>query len=74
HHQWRPDQLSWEADALSPETRAALEAKGHVLSPIDSVGQVQAVRFEWSPGAMWLEAAAEPRGGGGTPGVARPLP
>ncbi|MEM8994453.1 MAG: gamma-glutamyltransferase [Acidobacteriota bacterium] len=74
HHQWRPDQISYESDALAPETRAALEAKGHVLMPLDSVGQVQAVRFEWSPGAMWLEAAAEPRGGGGTPGVARRLP
>ncbi|MEM1180860.1 MAG: gamma-glutamyltransferase [Acidobacteriota bacterium] len=74
HHQWRPDQLSYEADALAPETRKVLKGFGHVLSPIDSVGQVQAVRFEWSPGAMWLEGAAEPRGGGGTAGVARPLP
>ncbi len=29
HHQWRPDRVVFEAEALSPETRAALERKGH---------------------------------------------
>lgn len=75
HHQWRPDVLRYEADALSPETRAALQAMGHALEPIESVGQVQAVRFEWSRAeGRWLEAAAEPRGGGGAAGVVKPLP
>ncbi len=29
HHQWLPDRLSIEADGVSPETLAALEAMGH---------------------------------------------
>ncbi len=33
HHQWLPDKISYEtfADQITPETVAALEAKGHVL-------------------------------------------
>ena len=29
HHQWLPDELFAEEDALSPETRAELERRGH---------------------------------------------
>ncbi|MEM6796993.1 MAG: gamma-glutamyltransferase, partial [Acidobacteriota bacterium] len=75
HHQWRPDVLYHEADALAPETRGALEARGHRLEIKPSVAQVQAVRWLRSGGeAARVEAAAEPRGGGGTAGVVDPLP
>ena len=74
HHQWRPDTLFFEEDALSPESRAALKAKGHLLELIESVAQVQAVRWVMEEGRAWVEAGADPRGGGGAPGVVEPLP
>ena len=74
HHQWRPDALFHEEDALSPETQAVLKARGHALRHIESVAQVQAVRWLWVDGKAWVEAGADPRGGAGTPGVVDPLP
>lgn len=74
HHQWKPDALYFEADALAPETRRALEAKGHELKSIRSVAQVQAVRWLLEGDQAWVEAGADPRGGAGTPGVVNPLP
>ena len=70
HHQWMPDSIFAEPDALSPETRAALEARGHELAEVASLAQVHAVR--WAAGGE-VEAAVDPRGGGGTAGVVRPV-
>lgn len=61
HHQWLPDQLRWEPDALSPETRSALAAKGHDLKEIDSVARIHAVARR--PDGL-LEAADDPRESG----------
>ena len=61
HHQWLPDLLRFEADALAPETRAALEARGHRLEEIATVARLQAVR-RLADGSF--EAAADPRGSG----------
>lgn len=74
HHQWLPDALHYEADALSPETRSALESRGHELKEVKSLAQVQAVRWFSENGRTWVEAGAEPRGGGGWGGVVEPLP
>jgi len=71
HHQWLPDALRYEADALSPETRAALAERGHVLQEIESVATVHAVRHR-ADGTC--EAAADPRGGSGVGAVGKPLP
>ncbi len=71
HHQWLPDRIDHEPDALSPETRAALSAMGHKLNERKSLAQVQAVR--WRSGGL-VEAGADPRGGGGSAGVVDPLP
>ncbi|MCP3957551.1 MAG: gamma-glutamyltransferase [bacterium] len=70
HHQWLPDKLFAEPDALSPETRAEVEARGHAVEMAASYAQVHAVRWKSSGEA---EAAADPRGGGGAAGVVRPL-
>ena len=71
HHQWLPDQIEIEGDALSPETRRALEALGHAVNERDYVAQVHAVR--WLAGGK-VEAAADPRRVPGGAGVLEPLP
>ncbi|HEX4954340.1 MAG TPA: gamma-glutamyltransferase [Thermoanaerobaculia bacterium] len=61
HHQWLPDQLEAELDALSPETRAELERRGHRLVSATSTARVHALARR--PDGT-LEAAVEPRGTG----------
>ncbi len=61
HHQWRPDRIDAERDALSPETLEALRGRGHTVLLVPSLGEVNAVRVL---GGGWVEAAADPRGGG----------
>jgi gamma-glutamyltranspeptidase/glutathione hydrolase len=43
HAQWLPDTLYYEPDALSADTRAVLEAKGHHLEVMDYWNQVAAI-------------------------------
>ncbi len=33
HHQWMPDQISWEPFGISQDTRAAMEQMGHKFAP-----------------------------------------
>jgi gamma-glutamyltranspeptidase/glutathione hydrolase len=61
HHQWLPDRLEAEPDALSPETRAELERRGHEVYVSDVTAKVHAVRLR-ADGRM--EAASDPRGTG----------
>jgi gamma-glutamyltranspeptidase/glutathione hydrolase len=61
HHQWLPDRLDAEPDALSPETRAELERRGHEVYVTDATAKIHAVRLR-ADGRM--EAAADPRGTG----------
>ena len=61
HHQWLPDELRWEPDALSPETRAALEERGHTLEEVDSVARLHAAARR--PDGT-VEAAHDPRDSG----------
>ncbi len=58
HHQWLPDQLEAEEDALSPETRAELERRGHRVVTSATVSKIQAVR-RLAGGRC--EAASDPR-------------
>jgi gamma-glutamyltranspeptidase/glutathione hydrolase len=58
HHQWLPDQIEAEEDALSPEARAALERRGHRVVTSATVSKVQAVR-RLADGRF--EAASDPR-------------
>ncbi|MEO6594305.1 MAG: gamma-glutamyltransferase, partial [Planctomycetota bacterium] len=44
HHQWLPDEITWEAQALSPDVRGALAAKGHAFAAKPrGIGQVFAI-------------------------------
>jgi gamma-glutamyltranspeptidase/glutathione hydrolase len=70
HHQWMPDRIVAEADALSPETEAELERRGHRITSRTQLGEVHAVRRVENGAA---EAAADPRGPGAA-GVVIPAP
>jgi gamma-glutamyltranspeptidase/glutathione hydrolase len=70
HHQWRPDRLEAEEGALSPETLAVLETRGHLVVTRGTVGLVQAVQRR---AAGEFRAAADPRGPGAA-GVVTPAP
>lgn len=63
HHQWKPEHISWERLAISPDTRRILEGMGHAFSqrPISGVARVQAIEVR-SDGTR--VAAADPRSGG----------
>ncbi len=71
HHQWMPDRILAEPDALAPETVAALEARGHRIdSKPTGEGKVHAAR-RLADGRF--EAAGDPRGPADG-GVVEPLP
>ena len=69
HHQWLPDLLRAESDALSPETVEALEQRGHEIEIWTKDAKVNAVRV-LADGTF--EAAADPRGPGSA-GVVDPI-
>jgi gamma-glutamyltranspeptidase/glutathione hydrolase len=61
HHQWLPDHLEAEPDALAPETRGVLETYGHTLQISARTAKVVAV---WRGEEGELAAATDPRGTG----------
>ena len=61
HHQWRPDAIRAEDDALTPEIRQELNRRGHEIKDCGAVGLVQIVR-RTADGEC--QAAADPRGPG----------
>jgi gamma-glutamyltranspeptidase / glutathione hydrolase len=50
HHQWLPDRLNLEADAITPEVQAELEAFGHVIRMQGRQGAVHAIAIDPSTG------------------------
>jgi gamma-glutamyltranspeptidase/glutathione hydrolase len=44
HHQWTPDALSFESDSLDADVKQALTSLGHKLTPIETIGDVQAAQ------------------------------
>jgi len=63
HHQFSPDVLQFETDALSPEERKELEARGHTLREgTRKWGNMQVVTWDYRSGKV--EAASDPRGAG----------
>jgi gamma-glutamyltranspeptidase / glutathione hydrolase len=63
HHQFSPDVLQFESDALTPDDRKALEARGHTLREgTRRWGNMQVVVWDFKTGKV--EAASDPRGAG----------
>ena len=65
HHQWQPDRLFTER-GISPDTIAALRARGHTVEPNTfGVGRVEAIHVEISPdGKRWIAGGSDGRGDG----------
>jgi gamma-glutamyltranspeptidase/glutathione hydrolase len=59
HHQWKPDQISFEEDCFTPAVQAALERKGHTLMPREAIGRVEAIMR--LPNGQW-QGVADGRG------------
>jgi gamma-glutamyltranspeptidase/glutathione hydrolase len=63
HHQFSPDVLQFETDALSIDDRKALEARGHTLREgTRKWGNMQVVTWDYKTNKV--EAASDPRGAG----------
>lgn len=61
HHQYLPDKIQFEPDALSVETQKKLTEKGHLLQPLKrDFGNMQAIYWERKIGRV--TAASDPRG------------
>ncbi len=60
HHQFLPDQIQFEPDALTQEEQETLKSMGHELKPLErGYGNMQAVF--WHRGNGELSAASDPR-------------
>jgi gamma-glutamyltranspeptidase/glutathione hydrolase len=59
HHQWLPDQISYEREAFDSTTVQKLESMGHQLKQRAAIGRVNAILINKSGMA---EAGADPRG------------
>ncbi|MDI1324015.1 MAG: gamma-glutamyltransferase [Algoriphagus sp.] len=46
HHQWLPDQIVYEANLMSPDTRAILEKMGHTLRGVPNLGVLMGITYD----------------------------
>lgn len=61
HHQYMPDRIEAEPGAFDPQTRSALESRGHrVVERKDPFGNMQAI--VWDRRTDRVTAASDPRG------------
>lgn len=59
HHQWLPDEVFTEENALDSLTILKLRAKGYIVVPRGSIGRVDAIlRTKWG----YYQGGADPRG------------
>jgi len=59
HHQWLPDQIDVEKNAITPEVRKSLENAGYKISPRGNIGRVENIII--LPNGK-LQTGADPRG------------
>ncbi len=57
HHQWLPDVLVYEKYLLSPDTRRALEKRGHTLYEYNNLGALMGITYD--PEKMILTGASD---------------
>jgi len=63
HHQYLPDEVSFEPGAFSAEEQQQLQQRGHVLKEMRSgYGNMQVVTWDKTTGKV--AAASDPRGDG----------
>lgn len=59
HHQWLPDEVYVEKDALDSLTTEKLKAKGYQIAPRGAIGRVDAIlKTKWG----YYQGGADPRG------------
>lgn len=51
HHQWLPDQILYERNLMSPDTRKALEKMGHKLRATTNIGVLMGITYDAELGA-----------------------
>ena len=59
HHQWLPDQIDYEPNAISENVRESLKQKGYVLKERQPYGRVDGILVN-TDGTY--QAGADPRG------------
>ncbi|MHC5361671.1 gamma-glutamyltransferase [Myroides sp. LJL110] len=59
HHQWLPDQIDVEQDAISAKVRLELQEKGYILKPRSNYGRVEGILV--NPNGSY-QGGADPRG------------
>lgn len=59
HHQWMPDQINYEKNALSDETITVLTSMGHSLKAVSAIGRVNAIMVKDDGNN---QSGADPRG------------
>ncbi|MDR8393227.1 gamma-glutamyltransferase [Aliifodinibius sp. S!AR15-10] len=65
HHQWLPDQLSYEPFGITVDSKRLIERKGHQLATMDNIGRSHVI-FVDEEGKR--HGAADPRGDGNVAG------
>ncbi|MEM6771666.1 MAG: gamma-glutamyltransferase, partial [Bacteroidota bacterium] len=58
HHQWLPDVIIHEPDALGNDVRVALESMGHKTKEVKSIAKIKALQVQKDGN---IAAAADPR-------------
>jgi gamma-glutamyltranspeptidase/glutathione hydrolase len=59
HHQWLPDEVGMEADAIDTASQLKLKARGYNLIPRGPIGRVDAIlKTKWG----YYQGGADPRG------------
>lgn len=46
HHQWLPNEIVYEKHLMSPDTKAALEMKGHRLREVNNLGSLMGITYD----------------------------
>ncbi|MBD79619.1 MAG: gamma-glutamyltransferase [Crocinitomicaceae bacterium] len=45
HHQWMPDEIVYETNLLSPDTRKSLENMGHSIRGVENLGRLMGIQI-----------------------------